>query len=291
MDRSPVRTVPTAALVGLLVLMMSGCSSGGNTSAAADSQQSKAAIEHYRSYLEKKSAALVAAIKPLVANIQAGEVSQAQASYAIARVPYGQVEAGAGLFGDLNSHIDALAGEVPADEFGGFHRIEKGLWVAGTTKGLTPVAKRLLADVEELHRKVKTAELKAKQIADSATALAKENSTTKIAGKEERYSHIDLIDISASTEAAEAAFDAVKPSLAEDDPIRAEIEAQFEKIYTVLNPYGTPAREPKQRLPGSPGVIFVVYSELSDAAIRELDHPIDALAKLLSQVPAQVANG
>ena len=99
------------------------------------------------------------------------------------------------------------------NEFGGFHGIEKALWEEDTTDGMTPVAKQLLADVEELQAKVKTVDLQAVQIANGANELLGEVSASKITGEEERYSHIDLVDFEANVEGAEAAFEAVEPLL------------------------------------------------------------------------------
>ena len=116
-------------------------------------------------------------------------------------------------FGDLDPRIDARANDVPASEFGGFHRIEKALWEEGTPKGMAPVAEQLLADVEELEAKVKNVNLQAVQIANGANELLGEVSASKITGEEERYSHIDLVDFKANVEGSEAAFEAVEPLL------------------------------------------------------------------------------
>ena len=117
-------------------------------------------------------------------------------------------------FGDLDPRIDARANDVPPSEFGGFHRIEKALWQEDTAAGMAPVAKQLLADVEELDgERSKTVDLQAVQIANGANELLGEVSASKITGEEERYSHIDLVDFEANVEGAEAAFEAVEPLL------------------------------------------------------------------------------
>ena len=51
-------------------------------------------------------------------------------------------------FGDLDPEIDARVNDVAAGaQWTGFHRIEKALWQDGTTKGMTPYADKLVADV------------------------------------------------------------------------------------------------------------------------------------------------
>jgi iron uptake system component EfeO len=246
----------------------------GGAKAATD-PQTEAAIDEYRAYLEKNTGELVAATEPFVTAVLAGEVDEAKSLYAPARVPYERIEPVAESFGDLDPRIDARANDIPADEFEGFHRIEKALWVENTTDGMAPVAKQLLADVEELQRKVKTVSLQAVQIANGANELLGEVSASKITGEEERYSHTDLVDFEA-VEGAEAAFEAVEPLLRSKDPkLAKEIEADFDAVYAALKPY--------ERGDG-----FVPYTELSEADTRELAQKIDALAEKLSQVPALI---
>ncbi len=243
------------------------------------SPEIEAAISQYREYLEKNTAELIAKTAPFVAAVEAGEVEEAKALYSAARIPYERIEPAAESFGDLDPRIDARANDIPPNEFGGFHRIEKALWEEDTADGMGPVAKQLLADVEELRDKVKTVELQAVQIANGANELLGEVSASKITGEEERYSHIDLVDFEANVEGAEAAFEAVEPLLSNKDPKPAkEIEARFEKVYASLKPYRR-------------GDGFVSYTELTQTDTRKLAQQIDALAELLSEVPAQIVSG
>ena len=243
---------------------------------AANGPEVEAAITQYRDYLEKNTAELVAETEPFVTAVISGEVDEAKTLYAAARIPYERIEPVAESFGELDPRIDARENDVPAKDFGGFHRIEQALWVENTTEGMTPVAKQLLADVEELQRKVRTVSLQAVQIANGANELLGEVSASKITGEEERYSHIDLVDFEANVEGAEAAFEAVEPLLSKKDPkLAKEIEASFEDVYASLKPYRR-------------GSGFVSYTELTKADTRKLAQEIDALAEELSRVPAQI---
>ncbi|MGH2974012.1 MAG: iron uptake system protein EfeO [Solirubrobacterales bacterium] len=234
------------------------------------------AVAQYRGFLEKNADELVNATKPFVAAVIAGELTKAKALYGQARVPYERIEPVAESFGDLDPRIDARENDVPASEFGGFHRIEKALWEEGTAAGMAPFAKQLLADVEELRGKVKKVHLQAAQIANGANELLGEVSASKITGEEERYSHVDLLDFQANVEGAQVAFIDVKPLLSDADPERArEIEQGFEEVYDSLKPYRR-------------GGGFVSYVELTQADTRKLAQKIDTLAEELSQVPAQI---
>ncbi len=240
------------------------------------SPQVEEAISQYRDYLEENTAALVSATEPFVAAVEAGDVEKAKSLYAPARIPYEKIEPVAESFGDLDPRIDARENDVPKSEWEGFHVIEKALWEEDTTDGMTPVAKQLLADVEELQAKVKTVELQAVQIANGANELLGEVSASKITGEEERYSHTDLVDFEANVEGSEAAFEAVQPLVEEKDPeLVEEIEAGFKDVYASLEPYRK-------------GDGFASYTELTQADTRKLAQKIDALAEELSQTPALI---
>lgn len=247
----------------------------------ASSPAVEGAISGYRDYLEENTAELTAKTKPFVAAVVAGNVAEAKQLYAAARIPYERIEPVAESFGDLDPRIDARENDVPASEWGGFHKTEKALWEEDTAKGMAPVAEQLLADVEELEAKVKNVDLQAVQIANGANELLGEVSASKITGEEERYSHVDLVDFKANVEGAEVAFESVEPLLSKSDPALAkEIEADFDKVYATLKPYETA---------GEPG--FVLYTELTKADTRKLAQSIDTLAEKLSQVPAAIVSG
>jgi iron uptake system component EfeO len=247
-------------------------------SATKTSPKAEAAVGAYRRYLEENADELVARTKPFVFAVQAGDVAKAKALYATGREPYERIEPVAESFGDLDPRIDARENDVGADEFGGFHRIEKALWAEGTAQGMAPVAKQLQDDVEELAAKVETVDLRAVQIANGANELLGEVSASKITGEEERYSHTDLYDFEANVEGAEAAFEAVKPLLDESDPeLSGELEADFKMVFAALQPYRR-------------GNGFVSYKELTPADTHKLAQAIDTLAEKLSQVPAAIAS-
>jgi iron uptake system component EfeO len=267
---------------GQYTVLCNGGSEGGGTLTVTGKLRSstgprvETAVTEYRKYLDRNAAELVSRTRPFVAAVAAGQLEKAKSLYPAARVPYERIEPVAESFGDLDPRIDARENDVPKSEWGGFHRIEKALWEESTTMGMTPYAKQLLADVEELQSKLRKVELQAVQVANGANELLGEVSASKITGEEERYSHIDLVDFEANVEGAEAAFESVEPLLSEDDPEAAkEIEADFEAVYADLEPYRR-------------GDGFVSYTTLTPADTRKLAQSIDALAEKLSQVPAEI---
>jgi iron uptake system component EfeO len=220
--------------------------------------------------------ALVTKTEAFAAAVESGDVERAKALYPAARIPYERVEPVAESFGNLDPEIDAREGDVPAAKWTGFHPIERGLWIDGTTAGLTPLARGLVADVKRLEAKAADLDLQAAQVANGANALLDEVSASKITGEEERYSHTDLVDFEANVEGSRAAFNSVSPLLRERDPALAdEISRRFDAVEAALRPY--------QRGSG-----YVSYTELTKADKRKLAQSIDALAEPLSQVAALI---
>jgi iron uptake system component EfeO len=284
MHRDLFRIAICAAAAGLLALTAAACGSSEETTTTeaakrVTSPKVAAVVADYRGYLQRNADELVAATKPFVAAVVAGNLAEAKALYAAPRIPYERIEPVADSFGALDPKIDARENDVASGDFEGFHRIEKALWEEGTADGMAPVAEQLMRDVEALAQKVKGVELQPVQIADGANGLLGEVSASKITGEEERYSHIDLVDFEANVEGSEAAFEAVKPLLDETDPdLAGEVEAHFRAVFNSLEPYRT-----------ADG--FVSYTELTKADTRKLAREIDALAEKLSQVPAEIAKG
>ncbi|MCO5176472.1 MAG: EfeM/EfeO family lipoprotein, partial [Thermomicrobiales bacterium] len=175
-------------------------------------------------------------------------------------------------FGDLDPAIDAREGDVPDDEWTGFHVIEKALWVDNSLDGMEPVADKLLADVKSLREQVEDSNLSVEQIANGAVELLNEVSASKITGEEERYSHTDLIDFAANVDGSQAAYDAVQPILAtRSEGLATTISEAFTNVDTALADYAD-------------GDSYVLYTDLTEEDTRKLSQVIDALAEPLSRV-------
>jgi iron uptake system component EfeO len=251
-------------------LVVTGAASGTTAEALA-------AVAAYRRFLASQTSGLVVKTHMLVGALRAGDLGAAKSAYAAARVPYEQIEPVAESFGALDPAIDARAGDTIAAEWTGFHPIEQALWSRGTTARTDALAEKLMQDVRELRRRVRTVQLEPAQIANGAVELLGEVSKSKITGEEERYSHLDLVDFEANVDGAGAAFDAVSELVAvRRGSLVAEITARFADVQSAL----APCRR---------GDSFVSYTELTKADTRRLGRAIDALAEPLSQVGALVA--
>ncbi len=261
---------PNGATATTGTLHVTGTSA--DASAMVPSAAVDQAVQTYREYLEDQTAILIDRTTDFVEAVKAGDIERSKSLYAAARTPYERVEPVAESFGGLDPSIDAREGDVPDENWTGFHRIEKALWVDNSLDGMTPIADKLLVDVTQLHGLVRSSILDPAQIANGSIELLNEVSASKITGEEERYSHIDLVDFQANLDGAYAAYTAVKPILTVKNPdLGNQIDNQFDAVYAGLQPYRS-------------GDGYVSYAELTDADTRQLSQSIDALAEPLSRV-------
>lgn len=232
----------------------------------------QAAANSYEEYLVDETEGFAEGTQRFTDAVIAGDVEGAKKLYAPTRVHWERIEPIAASLGDLDPEIDAREGDVPEEDWGGFHRIEKALWEENSTDGQEEHARELTKDVEALRGKVGGLQLEPSDPVVGSIELLNEVSADKITGEEERYSHTDLYSIAANIEGSEMAFESLRPLLTEEDPkLVEEIEGRFDALYDTLQPY----RE---------GDGWVPYTKLDEGERRELSQSVDALAEPLSQI-------
>ncbi len=240
----------------------------------------RAAVVDYRRYVEAEAALLVPATTSFVNAVKRGDVAAAKKLFPDARTHYESIEPIAESFGDLDPDIDARENDVPAKGFKGFHRIEKQLWVAGNTAGMSAVADELLVNVRQLQSLIARIKLEPVQIANGAVELMNEVASSKITGEEDRYSHTDLWDFDANDDGSIAAFKAVRPLVAAKDSALADtIDRQFASTDQALDAYKTPDGG------------FKLYTELTETQTKALAAQVEALADSLAKTPPLIVKG
>jgi iron uptake system component EfeO len=250
---------------------------GGSAVAPTADKQLQAAVTGYRSYVQTQSQLLLKRTQSFVDAVQSGDVAKAKDLFASARAPYETIEPVAESFGNLDPEIDARVNDVAkGDKWTGFHRIEQALWARNTTKGMSPVAAKLLTDVKRLNTKVATETYEPDQLANGASELLGEVSKSKITGEEDRYSHTDLWDFEANLAGAQTAYELLEPALkARDAKLAATLSARFEAVHKEL-----------ERI--KRGGEFPTYDTVGTAQRRKFSQLVDALAEPLSQVAAKL---
>ncbi len=242
------------------------------TEANASSQQLNDVTKKYRTYAINEIDTFVEETDAFATAVINGNMEKAKELYAPARMHYERSEPIAEVFPDLDPKIDARKGDVPDEAWGGYHRIEKGLWEENTTEGYEKYAKQLIKDTKQLRAKVETVDVTPDLLITGAVDLLNEVSTSKVTGEEDRYSHTDLYDFAANVQGAEKIFELMEPALKEKDKkLASNIQTRFDHVYTLLD---------KQKKEDG----YVSYTELSDAEVKELAQSINELAEPLSQL-------
>jgi iron uptake system component EfeO len=149
--------------------------------------------------------------------------------------------------------------------------------VSGLQPDSNTIADQLQSDIEDLATRAKTVELTPLQLANGAKELLDEVATGKITGEEDRYSHTDLWDFRANVDGSQAAVNALRPVIQSRNPkLLSTLDENFAAVDTVLE---------KHRV----GDGFKLYTDLTEADIKEMSEAVDALGEPISQVAEVVA--
>ncbi|MGH3262341.1 MAG: imelysin family protein, partial [Trebonia sp.] len=213
------------------------------------------------------------------------DLSAAQDAYAAARPFYEKIEPVAESFtigkDSLDADIDARANDVPASQWKGFHKIEKGLFADKKLTGLGALGDGLVTNVKKLQGLTKNLKYQPTELANGAQELLDEVASGKITGEEERYSHIDLLDFANNDEGAEQAFAQLQPALTKIDAALASgIAAKFKALDALVDKY---------RSTSDPSG-YVRYTQLTAADKRALAAAVKAVQEPLSTVASKIAN-
>ncbi len=215
-----------------------------------------------------------------VAAVKAGNVDEAKRMFPLTRTYYERIEPEAESFGDLDPRLDLREADLePGQEWTGFHRIEKDLWVDGPQPDTNAIADQLVVDIQELADLVNAEDymIDPTRIAGDAQGLLDEISTSKITGEEDIFSHTDLYDFQANVDGSQAAIAALRPVLDEQDPeLGPVIDSRFADLDAALQQY----RE---------GEGFVSYDTVTAPQRQELSRLLDALSAEVSKVQGVVA--
>ena len=236
------------------------------------------ATKSYQRYVNSQCDALLTKTKEFVDAVKGKKVDEAKELFPVTRIYWERIEPVAESFGDIDPKIDGREDVIEEGlEFTGFHRLEKDLWVSGLQADSASMADRLMADIEDLVSRAKTLELTPLQLANGAKELLDEVATGKITGEEDRYSHTDLWDFRSNVDGSAAAIAALRPVIEERDPeLLSTLDERFAAVDAVLE---------KQRV----GDGFKLYTDLTQADIKEMAEVVDALGEPVSQVSEVVA--
>jgi iron uptake system component EfeO len=242
----------------------------GGTSVNPDA---KRAVANYRAYVQSQVNSSLPVVDAFVAAVKAGDVEKAKSLFAKSRLGWERIEPVAESFGDLDPRVDLRETDLEnGQQWTGWHRIEKELWVKNSTKGVAPIATQLAKDIRELQSKVPTAVMTVASIGNGAKELLEEVATGKISGEEDIFSHTDLSDFQGNVDGAKQAFEVLKPLIV-DEALVQQLDTEFANVQAALDKH-------------QHGDSFVSYDTVDADGRRELSRVVDALSEPLSKLTA-----
>ncbi|MFE6847623.1 iron uptake system protein EfeO [Streptomyces sp. NPDC057686] len=257
----------------------------GQNTAAKRSPEADAAVAAYRAYVLEQAQETLPKAQEFADAVKAGDLETAKKLYAPSRIGWERTEPVAESFGDIDPEVDVRedgleAGQDPAKDWTGWHRLEKALWqdakIGDREKEL---ADQLMTDLGDWVKRVGTAEITPTSMANGAKELLDEVSRNKITGEEDRYSHTDLVDFKGNLEGAQKTYQLLKPVATKNDAaLTKDLDTQFAALTALLDKYRT----------GSNAYEYVSYEKVDDAQRKELSDGVNALAEPLSKLAAAV---
>lgn len=174
-------------------------------------------LSEYRVYLSTQSSALIRTVNDLQQAIDNGDLAQAQKAYAPARAAYQRIAPAAQRLSELDNAINARADYYEKREqdagFGGFHRLEFGLFSQKSVDGLAPVVQKLQADIASLKQQLLAQSIAPEQLASMVVRNMRSIAEVRSNGEEERYSHLDVNGFAANLEGTRKVVDLLRPLL------------------------------------------------------------------------------
>lgn len=271
------------ALMTLTGTMLFGCAENKDKASEANDtaeaqplgmsdKEQKRIVSEYRDFAINELDQFVEKTTEFANAVENGDLEKAKKLYAPARMHFERSEPIAESFADLDPKIDAREGDVPKEEWTGYHRIEKGLWIDESTEAVAEYASQLKKDVHILRSKVETVDITPDVLVTGAVDLLNEVSTSKITGEEDRYSHTDLYDFVANVDGAKEIFKLFKPSVEkQDEKLASTIDNRFDELYSLLNKHKA-------------GDGYINYTELKKDEVQDLSRAVNELAEPLSQI-------
>jgi iron uptake system component EfeO len=275
----PAGTYETACKPGMVGNGIRGSfKATGESKPLADDAKLAQATKDYQTYVKNNTGALIDKTTEFVNAVKAGDAEKAKALFPVARTYWERIEPVAESFGELDPAIDAREADLePGQEWTGFHKIEKDLWVTRDISKSGPTADKLLADVRTIVEKAQSVQLSPLELANGAKELLDEVATGKITGEEDAFSHTDLWDFQANLEGSRAAIAALRPVIAEkDDALARTLDERFAAAQAELDKYRS-------------GDGWKLHNELSEAQLKSLGDAINGLAEPISKVAPLVA--
>jgi iron uptake system EfeUOB component EfeO/EfeM len=183
--------------------------------------QFKRPIAAYRRYALTQAGPLAKGARSIDAALRDGDRAAAKRAWTATFGRYLRLGAVYGAFGDLDQHIDGVAGGLPRGvrdpDFRGLHRLEYGLWRGRRLATLVPVAQRLERDVARLPHAIRHDEITPLDFALRAHEILEDAERDYMSGRDVAYSREGVVATSSALTATQVMMRTLRRLLAGKD--------------------------------------------------------------------------
>jgi iron uptake system EfeUOB component EfeO/EfeM len=198
----------------------------------------KAPVREYKAYAKVWIGRTIDAARALDDSLAGGSRASARRAWEETWADYGHLGADYGLFGNLEKEIDGTGGGLQAavsnPRFGGFHRLEWGLWTGRPLHSLAPYGQRLVADLERLRAAIPKVGISPLDYATRSHEILEDAQRDLMSGMDVPWSHQGVLGTAAALQAAEEVFRTLKPLLSGRENTEGEVENWLVRLHAAF---------------------------------------------------------
>jgi high-affinity iron transporter len=246
-------------------------------------QDMEAPVQQYRGYVQQSLPTLLAAAERLDADLQAGNLAQAQADWLPAHLDYERLGAAYGTFEDFDKKINGSASGLPQGTatpgWTGFFRIEYGLWHGQSAAVLAPLGDTLVGDIKGLIKAFPAQSTPANDLPLRTHEILENALQFQLTGIQDYGSGTTLATLYANTQGTEQVLASIRDLIQQRDPaLLKQIDAGIAAVQRDLSALGA---GPCTSVCARPDPL----GSLATAQRQKLDGDLGQLLETLSVVP------
>jgi iron uptake system component EfeO len=191
-------------------------------------------VKQYQTYVEDGLSKLKPLVRKLQDDITAGNLDAARADWVPAHQQYERLGGAYDAFGDVGDAIDGLPSGLPGgvndSGFGGFHRLEYGLWHGRSAAQLTGPAGDLVGSVDKLATDFSTAQIDPLALGLRTHEILEDAVRFELSGQSDQGSGTTLATIDANIDGTQSLLGILRPLLTPRDPDLPRIDAALTRL-------------------------------------------------------------
>lgn len=191
-------------------------------------------VKQYQAYVVDGLSKLKPLVGKLRDDITAGNLDAARADWVPAHQQYERLGGAYEAFGDVGNAIDGLPDDLPGGVndtgFGGFHRLEYGLWHGQSAAQLTGPAGDLAGSVDKLAADFATAQIDPLALGLRTHEILEDTVRFELSGQSDQGSGTELATVEANIDGTRALLGILRPLLTPRDPDLPRIDAALTRL-------------------------------------------------------------